>query len=211
MAYTCHTSGVLLKGYGPDAVALAINSLDSSSKKGVQDAMQKAGHLLPAASGTRVASGKPTHKYQKSLFTAIVTFEPCIKGQHDSYERKPEHTTEMSVLLSVQCARRNLNAAGKAESKGMSGTMPKAASRPGTAKGLKSATIRPGAGSAALAATALAANEGVCLQVSNKKDERARKVNYRAPCCTWSVYSFQPRCSLLHERCTLLHSGLWIP
>ena len=62
--------------------------------------------------------------------------------------------------------------AGKAAA---SGAVPKAPSRPGTAKS-RPATIRPGANSASLAATALAANEGACLQVSNRKDERARKV-----------------------------------
>ena len=58
--------------------------------------------------------------------------------------------------------------------------MPKASSRPGTAKNVRSGTIRPGATSAALAVTALATNDGVCLQVSNKKDERAKKVWCRA-------------------------------
>lgn len=58
----------------------------------------------------------------------------------------------------------------------MSGAMSKASSRPGTAKNVRAGTIRPGTTSTALAATAQAANDGVCLQISNKKDERAKKV-----------------------------------
>lgn len=52
----------MVQGYGPDAVASATNTLESGSRKGVQEAMQKAGHSLPAASMSaagvpRVASG----------------------------------------------------------------------------------------------------------------------------------------------------------
>ena len=47
----------LLKGYASDAVASALNTLDSSSRKGVQEAVQKAGHSLPAANLS--ASGVP--------------------------------------------------------------------------------------------------------------------------------------------------------
>lgn len=83
----------------------------------------------------------------------------------------PESMVGNGLIIAATCT------AGKADSKALSGTLSKAgSSRPGTAKGRPAATIRPGTGSAGLAAAALAANEGVCLQVSNKKDERARKV-----------------------------------
>ncbi|KAL3133794.1 hypothetical protein ABBQ32_008271 [Trebouxia sp. C0010 RCD-2024] len=120
---------LVLEGYGLDAVASATNTLESSSRKGVQEAVQKAGHSLPATSMTATAGGTRA-------------------------------------------------AAGKVDSKPMSGTMPKASSRPGTAKSVRAGTSRPGAASTTLAATALAASDGVCLQISNKKDERAKKARH---------------------------------
>lgn len=45
----------MVQGYGPDAVASATNTLESGSRKGVQEAMQKAGHSLPAASMSAAA------------------------------------------------------------------------------------------------------------------------------------------------------------
>lgn len=57
----------MLQGYGPDAVASATNTLESGSRKGVQEAMQKAGHSFPAASmnatagATRAAPGAAQH------------------------------------------------------------------------------------------------------------------------------------------------------
>lgn len=81
------------------------------------------------------------------------------------------------LVISVRVLSMASNSAGKADSRAATGAIPKASSRPGTAK-TRPGTIRPGAGSAAMAATTLAANEGVCLQVSNKKDERARKVGH---------------------------------
>jgi len=77
-----------------------------------------------------------------------------------------------SAALLEDCAK---FAVGK-DPKPLAGATNKNTSRPGTAKARPGATIRPGASSAGLAATAMAASEGVCLQVSNKKDERARKV-----------------------------------
>ncbi len=77
-----------------------------------------------------------------------------------------------SAALLEDCAK---FAAGK-DPKSLAGTTNKSSSRPGTAKARPGAAIRPGASSAGLAATATAASEGVCLQISNKKDERARKV-----------------------------------
>lgn len=71
------------------------------------------------------------------------------------------------------------HAAGK-DPKPLAGTTNRSSSRPGTAKARPGATIRPGASSAGLAATAMAASEGVCLQISNKKDERARKVKTKS-------------------------------
>ena len=47
-----------MQGYGPDAVASATNTLESGSRKGVQEAMQKAGHSLPAAS-MNASAGAP--------------------------------------------------------------------------------------------------------------------------------------------------------
>ena len=82
-----------------------------------------------------------------------------------------------SAALLDDCAK---FAAGK-DPKPLAGTINKSSSRPGTAKARPGATIRPGASSAGLAATAVAASEGVCLQISNKKDERARKVKTK-PC-----------------------------
>ena len=58
----------MLQGYGPDAVASATNTLDSGSRKGVQEAVQKAGHILPAANGnatmgtTRATAGARQNK-----------------------------------------------------------------------------------------------------------------------------------------------------
>lgn len=46
----------VVQGYGPDAVASATNTLESGSRKGVQEAMQKAGHSFPAASMSAAAS-----------------------------------------------------------------------------------------------------------------------------------------------------------
>lgn len=46
-----------MQGYGLDAVASATNTLESSSRKGVQEAVQKAGHSLPATSMTATAGG----------------------------------------------------------------------------------------------------------------------------------------------------------
>lgn len=45
----------MLQGYGSDAVASATNTLESGSRKGVQEAMQKAGYSLPAASMSATA------------------------------------------------------------------------------------------------------------------------------------------------------------
>ena len=42
----------MLKGYAPEAVASAANTLDSSSKKSALEAVQKAGHSLPAGGMT---------------------------------------------------------------------------------------------------------------------------------------------------------------
>lgn len=69
--------------------------------------------------------------------------------------------------------------------------MSKAPSRPGTAKSVRAGTSRPVAASTTLAATALAANDGVCLQISNKKDERAKKV-LRMPCKLLVMLCSQP-------------------
>ncbi len=84
-------------------------------------------------------------------------------------------TMYMSICCDVYSAPPEVCAAGK-DPKPLAGTTNKGSSRPGTAKARPGATIRPGASSAGLAATAVAASEGVCLQISNKKDERARKV-----------------------------------
>ena len=81
-----------------------------------------------------------------------------------------------SAALVGDCA--NI-AAGK-DPKPLAGATNKNSSRPGTAKARPGATMRPGASSAGL--TAMAASEGVCLQISNKKDERARKVRQHKLC-----------------------------
>lgn len=45
----------IMQGYGLDAVASATNTLESSSRKGVQEAVLKAGHSLPVTSMTATA------------------------------------------------------------------------------------------------------------------------------------------------------------
>lgn len=97
---------------------------------------------------------------------ALYSYKPTATC-HTDQKKRTSCLSHCSTTLSAE------HFAGKADSKAMSGTMPKGSSRPGTAKNIRSGTVRPGPTSAALAATA---NEGLCLQISNKKDERAKKV-----------------------------------
>lgn len=202
----------VVQGYGPDAVASATNTLESSSRKGVQEAMQKAGYSLSAASMTatagapRAASGAAQDvsftlfalcwiMFAIAISVSDAVYATCCHvlqktilclAVPDSAGEKPQALSDVfSVFVFFNILSQSLQqffecgilVAGKAESKAMSGTMPKASSRPGTAKNVRSGTVRPGPTSAASAATALAANDGVCLQISNKKDERAKKVH----------------------------------
>ena len=76
----------MLQGYGPDAVASAINTLESTSRKGVQEAMQKAGHSLPAASmnatagAPRAASGA-AQMYHTVCFICFNFARSCLQLQ----------------------------------------------------------------------------------------------------------------------------------
>ena len=75
----------VVQGYGPDAVASATNTLESGSRKGVQEAMQKAGCSLPAASmnttaGAPRAPSGAAHDASLTLFVLCIMFATAISG-----------------------------------------------------------------------------------------------------------------------------------
>ena len=114
---------------------------------------------------------------------AMCCRKPLLAVQNSAREQPQGNSNVCSVSLFLDILFQSLQqypecctiAAGKADFKATSGTMPKASSRPGTAKNGRSGTIRPGPTSAALGQ--MMANDGLCLQISNKKDERAKKVH----------------------------------
>lgn len=69
---TCTICDIYPQGYGPDAVAVAANSLEAAAKKNAIEAITKAGYSVPSGAAlSRAAAGRP------SVHLAVFTPHAC--------------------------------------------------------------------------------------------------------------------------------------
>ncbi|KAL0039701.1 hypothetical protein WJX77_005628 [Trebouxia sp. C0004] len=106
----------------------------------------------------------------EAVSSAANVWDPSSRKTALEAVQKAGHSLPSASMSAATAMARSTT--GK-DPKPLAGATNKNSSRPSTAKARPAATIRPGASSAGLAAS-----EGVCLQISNKKDERARKTRH---------------------------------
>ncbi|KAL0028272.1 hypothetical protein WJX79_006476 [Trebouxia sp. C0005] len=111
----------------------------------------------------------------EAVSSAANVLDPSSRKTALELVQKAGHSLPAASMSATAAMARS--SSGK-DPKPLAGATNKNSSRPGTAKARPGTTIRPGASSAGLAATAMTATEGVSLQISNKKDERARKTRH---------------------------------